>query len=719
LVTLKRAYAFENHPLPLFKDDKCLKIQGKVLMENSLIKINLVGSKNCLWRYTLKATGRSFEISPPCFEVEGKQTPTAFTFLGSVEPPLNLTQNLTEYRFEATAESSTLRLMLVFRLSANSPVVRFRYELSSNEAVKLTKESGSDHATYAGLSVKDFTECTEVKLGEFDKAVHSFVLTEQPLKLSAFQHELSAIGPIFTASDSHHSLLLAYEHGSQVPDAFINFKFSKERTVTLQAVKGTYYAGREISTGQPFSTVWFQFAATKGDQDMLARQYRAFVLEDMTMFSESRKPYVFYNTWNYQERNQAWNGAAYLDSMHQDRILAEIDVAHRMGVDVFVIDTGWYSKTGDWQVNQKRFPDNLEEVKARLKGYGMKLGLWFSPTKAASSSQLLNDYKECRLSLEGKVPEPRPVWETEESYDMCLVSRYWEAFADELIRLNRELGVTYFKWDAVHQYGCDDPHHFHGNLDNSSQERADCYAFELGRYLTQIAERVCEACPEAIVDFDITEGQRSIGLGFLAAGKYFLINNGPYFWSFDYPKPASGGMGPNVFVYPGPTRARVCRTPLSYDKWIPSVLFLTHYLPDDPETSQTINLASLVLGQNGVWGDLVTVSNQGIDLFNEVLTMYKKIRDDITRASNITTGFIGGSPEIHEKICGETGRGVVSAFAAAPGRYTFITEGITAETYWASAGVEVLRDADGHARLELEFEQPGAKLILFGASKES
>ena len=74
----------------------------------------------------------------------------------------------------------------------------------------------------------------------------------------------------------------------------------------------------------------------------------------MTQNAESRKPYIFYNTWNFQERNRWWYGNAYLESMRQDRILAEIDVAHQMGIDVFVLDTGWYEKTGDWQRQPQR-----------------------------------------------------------------------------------------------------------------------------------------------------------------------------------------------------------------------------------------------------------------------------------------------------------------------------------------------------------------------------
>ena len=74
--------------------------------------------------------------------------------------------------------------------------------------------------------------------------------------------------------------------------------------------------------------------------------------------------------------------------MNEERILAEIDVAHRMGIDVFVLDAGWFEKTGDWQVSRKRFPNGLGPVKARLDRYGMKLGLWFDPLAAAVSSRM-------------------------------------------------------------------------------------------------------------------------------------------------------------------------------------------------------------------------------------------------------------------------------------------------------------------------------------------
>ena len=487
-------------------------------------------------------------------------------------------------------------------------------------------------------------------------------------------------------------------------------------TVKLYAVCGNYWDGFDLQNG--FETLWFDIAAVAGDIDSMAAAYRDFVLRWMSPNRESRKPYIFYNTWNYQERHKAWENGPYLEPLREERMLKKIDIAHRMGVDVFVIDTGWYAKTGDWRVNTDFFPQGLTPLKERFDSYGMKLGLWFSPTRAAVSSSIVENNSECIMSRDGKQHEPRPVWETEQSYSMCLVSSYWEAFADELIRCVKELGVSYFKWDAIGQYGCDADSHHHGGPDNSMAERADCYAFEQVRYMSRIIDRLVRACPEAIVDFDITEGGRSVGLAFLAPGKFFLINNGPYYKCFDDPQKApGGGMGSNVFVFPGPARARLCRHPLGYDKWIPSVLFLTHYLPDDPDSSQLLNIASMILGQNGIWGDLPSVSESGVDLYNLLLGKYKAVRDDITRTQPVRRGFVGCSPEIHEKIAADTGRGAVVCFSNSGGTaFRYVTAAGVTDTFYGTAGASVAINEERRAVIDFEFSKGGAIIVYFGTA---
>jgi alpha-galactosidase len=311
------------------------------------------------------------------------------------------------------------------------------------------------------------------------------------------------------------------------------------------------------------------------------------------------------------------------------------------------------------------------------------------------------------------VTPPEEVWETEKSYKMCMVSGYADAFADELIRLAKEVGVTYFKWDAIEQYGCNDPHHNHGNESNTPQERSDSYGFQLVQYMSYVADKVAAAVPGAIVDFDVTEGGRAMGLAFLSAGKYFLINNGPYYQNYDVPIDLKQ-TNSNLFFYQGPARTWIARSPLTFDKWIPSTLFLTHYFPDDPQQWQEVDVASLILGQDGIWGDLLRISDSGVSFMASTLTRFKQVRDDITESDPVVTGIVSASPEIHEKISATTGRGAVVIFATTRGTYQYVTSHKVESEHWASNGITVAQDSVGRAKIEATFDKPGAKIVFFG-----
>jgi alpha-galactosidase len=245
--------------------------------------------------------------------------------------------------------------------------------------------------------------------------------------------------------------------------------------------------------------------------------------------------------------------------------------------------------------------------------------------------------------------------------------------------------------------------------------------------MARIAEKVTAAVPLAIVDFDVTESQRCVGLAFLTAGKYFLINNGPYLQSFDVPTDKDVHWdNPNLFFFPGPARDWVCRTPLSYDTWIPSVLFLTHYLPDDPASNQEMTVGSLILGQNGIWGDLLGISSDGVSRMARLLSAYKQIRDDVTSATIIRTGVVGGMVESYEKIDPATGRGVLVIFANnvrapfgpdRPMTIEVVTHATTAVDVVTSGDVDVSFDPIGRAVVRARFSETGAAIVAFGASE--
>jgi alpha-galactosidase len=676
------------------------------------LRIELGARPGALWSFAPISAAPGHAFAAPVFPLDGRALTALPARFDPIGDPVPLGPDVVEYRFRGSLrDDPSLALEVRFRLSDRSPIVRFQYVLTASRPHAFSRPPAENDTRYLATSFQGLPRAREVRLSEFVELFHSYTLSERSVDPDEFDAGLGVMGPILVASDGRRTMLLAYEHGSQAPDAFLRFDLGPGRTVALRAVKGSYWTGQVVDPAHPYETVWMQAGLVAGDENATAEAYRRFVRTELAA-PEALAPRVHYNTWNFQERNKWWNGKRYLDSMNTERMLGEIEVAARMGIETFVLDTGWYEKTGDWAVSRARFPEGLAPIKRALDAHRMKLGLWFNPNAAAVSSRVGAENVAFRMSWKGE-SKAWPVWETEESYPMCLVSPWGEAFLRELVRLHRETGVTYYKWDAVGQYGCDAPGHGHGAEANTPEERRDAYAFRIGLRLAEIARRLGEEVPGAVVDFDVTEGGRAVGLAFLTAGRYFLVNNGPYYQNYDVPiDPQKDNW--NLFFHKGEARTWIMRSTYGYDVWIPSTLFLTHYFPDDPEDSQLVNVASLVLGHDGIWGDLLSVSPEGVARIGRILGLWRQVRDSMTAASPVRAGPVSGSGEVHEKIDHRTGRGAIVVFSTASGHQRYVSEHPVVEPFWATPGTTVTLDASGHAIVDVAFEKPGAAIAFFG-----
>ncbi len=611
-----------------------------------------------------------------------------------------------------------INLRVTFRRYFNSSIMRVRYRFGASAPCKLTKSAGQDTLTYIDVKLQEsqLAGLTEVSLSQYEPVLHSYQPGIEFYSTDEIFSGQSFAGPLVFLEGEEVSLLLAYEHGADAPDSFLGFELQEDengRRCLLKAKRGNYFDGQEIGPNRFFTTPWMQIGVVEGDLGNLFPRYRAFALNELSLNSASRKPYLYYNTWNFQERNKLYNGRPYLESMNLERMLAEVDAAHRLGIDVFVVDTGWFTRPGDWDVHTGRFPDGLRELKRKLDGYGMQLGLWLNPQAAGLASQIYREHPEYEMTLQGKPHEHWVVWETEESTAMCLASGFADYFAGVMLRLRKELGVTYFKWDGVGQAGCDSPLHHHGGEANSPQERADCYEFQAGLHMLQIIEKVTAAYPDVIVDFDATECGRFVGLGFLAAGRFFLINNGPYARDMDTPE--SLGINPymNMYFYPGAARARVCRRNALYDAILPSTLFMVHFLPDGPQLSLENNLASLVLGGNALWGDLPALTPEETAFWASNLADYKRVINAVANAYPRVRGSIGTSPEVHEKLIPELAAGVVAFFTVAPGTFTYQTQPLQLEKLGEVKGADAWEMThDGRLKLTVTLGRDGARTVF-------
>jgi alpha-galactosidase len=684
-------------------------------------------------------------ILAPTFEVDGKlRDDFSYTGISAQATLANGGEEL-EFRYISYGEPELL-LRVTFRKYFDSPFMRVRYRLTASAPCILTKANGKDNLTYLTTPFPEGEAgaLTEISLSQFEPVLHSYLPAIETYDVAEAFAGRSFSGPVMVLESEQYSLLVAYEHGADTPNPFIRYEMrpavaiperfldaevhqeevrramesktpppDADPFLALAAVRGNYYHGQPIGPDHAWESIWLELGMVPGGIEQLLPLYRSYLNDEMCPNPTTRKPLICYNTWNYQERNKLYNGRPYLESMNLERMLAEIDVAHRMGIDVFVIDTGWFDRPGDWQVNLQRFPDGLREVKRKLDGYGMQLGLWFNPLAAGLASQVYRDHPEYEMTWDGKLSNHWVVWETEESASMCLASDYADAFAQVMLAFRENLGVTYFKWDGIGQYGCNSPLHHHGAEANSPEERGDCYAFQMGVHMIKMIEAVTRRYPEVIVDFDATECGRFVGLGLLGAGRFFLINNGSYARDFDTPETLGIAPYMNMFFYPGPARARVCRRGSLFDVVVPSNLYLIHYLPDGPELSMRNSLASLVLGGNGIWGDLPALGEKEVRFWAENLADYKRVAAAASRAYPVMRGFVGASPEIHEKIDPVTGKGFVSFFTVTEGEFTHLTQPAN------FAGLSAVKGADhweatpdGRIKITVKLGRDDARVVF-------
>lgn len=86
--------------------------------------------------------------------------------------------------------------------------------------------------------------------------------------------------------------------------------------------------------------------------------------------------------------------ATYFD-FTEERIVEIAKKAKECGVELFVLDDGWFGQRssdkaglGDWVANRDRLPEGIEGLAERISSLGMKFGLWFEPEMVNKDSDL-------------------------------------------------------------------------------------------------------------------------------------------------------------------------------------------------------------------------------------------------------------------------------------------------------------------------------------------
>jgi alpha-galactosidase len=103
--------------------------------------------------------------------------------------------------------------------------------------------------------------------------------------------------------------------------------------------------------------------------------------------------------------------ASYFD-FNGDLIYKLAGEAAGLGVDMLVMDDGWfgkrdddYSGLGDWFVNEKKLGMSLKTLVDKVNGLGLKFGIWFEPEAVNEDSNLYREHPDWAF----KVPNRNPI----------------------------------------------------------------------------------------------------------------------------------------------------------------------------------------------------------------------------------------------------------------------------------------------------------------------
>lgn len=114
-------------------------------------------------------------------------------------------------------------------------------------------------------------------------------------------------------------------------------------------------------------------------------------------FAFSARPIVI-NTWE----------AMYFN-IDEEVIMRYAEKAQTTGIDTVVIDDGWFGQRdndsiglGDWYVNEKKFPNGLQNFSERIHALGLKLGIWIEPEMINPRSELYKQHPEWVLQCKDR-----------------------------------------------------------------------------------------------------------------------------------------------------------------------------------------------------------------------------------------------------------------------------------------------------------------------------
>ena len=207
-------------------------------------------------------------------------------------------------------------------------------------------------------------------------------------------------------------------------------------------------------------------------------------------------------------------------SFNEELILDIARTAKKIGVELFVLDDGWFGKRdtdncslGDWVVDRRKLPGGIDGVAKKVNDIGLRFGLWFEPEMVSPDSDLYRAHPDWCLHVQGR--------SRSEARQQLILDLSRREVQDYIIKAVSDVlnsaPIGYVKWDMNRNM----MEYFSGDQTPERQMETQ-HRYMLGLY--RVMEEITSAFPEVLF-----EGCSGGGGRFDAGFLYYM----PQIWTSD------------------------------------------------------------------------------------------------------------------------------------------------------------------------------------------
>ena len=352
---------------------------------------------------------------------------------------------------------------------------------------------------------------------DFDTADLDFIhlegvwAKERVVERSPLITGMQQIGSLRGMSSSQHNpfFALARKGADEAVGDVYGFNLIYSGNFTAGVETDVYKVSRAFIGINPFN---FSFRLKKGDR--FQSPEAVLVFSDCGIGGMSRIYHKLYRTRLCRGRFRDavrpvlinnWE-ATYMD-FDEEKIVSIAERAKDAGVELVVLDDGWFghrnddrSSLGDWYVNKDKLPLGLDHLVSRIRGLGMKFGLWFEPEMVSPDSDLYRAHPDWCIHAEGR---ERTLWRSQLVLDLSR-EEVCDYIINSLRTVLKSTDISYVKWD------CNRNMTNFGSAALSAESQGElCHRYILGLY--RILDTVTSEFPDVLFEGCSAGGNRYDG----------------------------------------------------------------------------------------------------------------------------------------------------------------------------------------------------------------